>query len=67
MTLVDTINMGLNNPDCAFFVGNYMGQLFTIHSMLILLSIYLGFKFLDKLAVEPLIKYIKTKIKRKGD
>lgn len=64
MTLSATIEAGLNNPDCAFFVGSFFGTAYIVKLMLYIACIYWVIKAVDKLALEPVIDYIKRKFKR---
>lgn len=62
MTLADVISAGMQNPDCAFFTGAFMGQWLAVKYLVIIWLIYVVFKFIDKLAVEPLMSWIEKKI-----
>ena len=55
---------GMNNPDCSFFVGATFGQWLAIKYIMILVLLYFILKIIDKLALEPLIKWIKDEIRR---
>ena len=59
--LNETIMTGLNNPDCAFYVGAFAGQMFVVRWLFFLLIVYVLLKAVDKLALEPLLKYLKIK------
>lgn len=54
MSLAETINNGLNNPECAFFVGQYLGQASTGKLVLYMSIIYFGIKLIDKIIFEGL-------------
>ena len=59
--LNNTIYAGLNNPECAFFVGQWFGA-FTMGKLVFAyLGLLLLYKFIDKLAIEPLINKLKNK------
>ena len=60
-TLAETISLGVNNPECAFFVGTYMGQYITAKLFMFAILVYVALKFIERLALDPLIKYIKNK------
>ena len=62
MTLAEIITTGMNNPECSFYVGAFMGQLGTIRLGWLLLCTYLLYKAIDKLAWEPFIIWIKKKV-----
>jgi len=63
--LNETIAAGLNNPDCAFFVGNFMGNFLAMRWLFFLAVCYFMFKIIDKLAFEPIVEWMKSKIKKK--
>lgn len=69
LTLVDTIVKGVNNPECAFFVGQTLGQLTTVYLITKIALIYFGLKLLDKIVftgIPLLYKKIKSLAKKKG-
>lgn len=61
--LNDTIINGINNPDCAYFVGMTVGSASLFGKLFLLMAVFTLFKFVEKLAVEPIIAKIKNKIK----
>ena len=64
MSLAETIRLGLNNPECAFFVGSFMGNMSTGRTIVFLGLIYFGFKFIDKFIfsqIPKLWKWMKKK------
>ena len=63
--LNETIANGLNNPDCAFFVGNFLGNYTSFRWVLALIGAYFVFKAVDTLAFKPLLDFIKKSLKRK--
>ena len=62
--LNETIQAGLNNPDCAFFVGSWTGSFLSFKYLIAVFVIYGVMKALGRLALEPLIAYVKTKFKK---
>lgn len=58
--LNETIAAGLNDPNCAFFVGSFTGSFLSLKYLLIVLFMYVLIKGLDKLAVDPIIERIKN-------
>jgi hypothetical protein len=67
MTLADIIKNGLNNPECSFFVGSWVGQISIIKVVIVLGVLHLLFKGLDKLAFDPFWTWLKKKIYRKKE
>lgn len=65
MTLSEIIINGMNNKDCAFFVGTYLGQLTTIRIIIFAGVFYIITKVIDKLALNPFIEFIKKKLYKK--
>ena len=65
MTLSETISKGLNNPECAFFVGQFMGQATIVKTIFMITLIYFIIKATDKIALEPFLEFIKKKIYKK--
>jgi len=66
--LNETISAGLNNPDCAFFVGSFTGSFLSFKYLIIVILLYFGFKLLDAFIVEPSIaKFKKYLHKKTGD
>lgn len=62
MVFEEIINQGINNPECSFFVGTFIGQTLSLRIMLFLSMIYLLIKAIDKLAFTPLLNKIKSKL-----
>lgn len=60
MALAEIINAGMNDPTCSFWVGATIGQWMGIKWLFIIAGLYLIFKFIDKLAIEPIIAKIKS-------
>ena len=60
--LTSILLTGLNNPDCAFYTGAFVGQWLAVEYLIIIWLIYAVFKVIDKLALEPLLKFLKKKI-----
>lgn len=67
MALNDTIINGMNNPDCAFFVGQTMGQADLLGKLVVLLLFFTFYEFAKKLVIEPFIERIKKFFKRGSD
>lgn len=65
----ENIVKGINNPDCAFFVGTTTGTFFTsaliIKIILASALIWFGFRILAEKIISPLIDYIAKKINKK--
>jgi len=59
MSLTDTINLGLNNSDCGFFVGYFTGNMNSIELLITIGILWYVFKAIDKLAFDPLMKKVK--------
>ena len=57
----DLVITGLNNPECAFYTGAFVGQWLALKYLVIIAIMLAVFKTLDKLALEPLLKYVKSK------
>ncbi len=64
MTLSEIIIAGMNNPDCSFFTGAFVGQWLAVKYLIIIWLIYVVFKFIDKLAIEPLTEYVQKRIQQ---
>lgn len=60
--LNETIATGLNNPECAFFIGQMFGASMTFKIIIAIVIIGFLAKAIDRLAWNPLIKWIKDKI-----
>lgn len=73
MSLGQEITLALNNPECNVLSGMILGELFAIQGVMYMLIIYAVFKLIDKLALDPLINWVKSKynniivIKKKKD
>lgn len=65
--LNNTIAAGLNNPECAFFVGNTLGSLLIYMWVILVILSYFVFKMLYKLVLKSTDKQVKSKRKRKKD
>jgi hypothetical protein len=61
VTLNEIIEAGMNNPECSLFVGATYGQLITVQNVAIILMVYALFKVVNKLALEPLVEWVKKK------
>jgi len=62
MTLTEIIQKGMNNPECAFYVGSFFGNLMAFKWLVTILAIGFIYKAIDKLAWSPLIEWIKKKL-----
>lgn len=61
------MEIGINDPNCSFFVGSFLGQFVGIKLFLYAVIFFFVAKAVDKLAIEPLITLIRKKLfKRKG-
>ena len=63
-TLTDIITTGMNNPDCSFFVGSFTGQWLGLRYIVVLVLLYLLLRIAEKLAIEPLIDWLKKRFKK---
>jgi len=61
MPLAEIIKTGMNNPECSFFVGQFIGTTLIIHIMIGISIISFLAKVIDKLALESLIEWVKGK------
>lgn len=65
-TIADTILKGMNNPDCAFYVGKWLGGYESIRIVIVILILLLIYKAIDKLAFEPMLNWITNKFRGKN-
>ena len=49
MSITDVIMTGMNNPDCAFYVGAFAGNITTGGLIFRIALIYFGMKLIDKI------------------
>jgi len=63
MTLNQTIALGLNNPDCGFFVGHFTGSMYSLEFFIGVAIVWWLFRAADKLVLEPIINKIKNRKK----
>lgn len=63
-TLAEIITTGMNNPECSFYVGTFFSQIITLKLIIVIFIVAIFFKMLDKLAVTPIIEWIKNKVKK---
>jgi len=61
-TLSEIITTGLNNPDCSFFTGAVVGQMLVFRWVITFFVLHFIFKIIEKLALDPLITWLKKKI-----
>ena len=66
-TLGDTLKIALNNPDCAITIGMMMGAIFIVRWLFALWCLYVLTKVIDKLALNPLLDWIKIKIYKRSN
>jgi hypothetical protein len=64
--LNETIAAGLNDPNCAFFVGSFTGNFLSFKYLLVVILLFFLFKLLDGLVAEPLLKKFKAKFSKEG-
>ena len=65
-SFINNTMAGINNPECAFFVGNMAGSIGLGYLMFRIALIYYGFKILDKLTfigIPKLYNWVKLEIK----
>jgi len=62
MTLAENLVNGMNNPDCAFYVGATIGQYLVLRILSALVLAYFLIRILDKLVFTPLLNWISKKI-----
>jgi len=63
MSFEEIINNGINNPECAFFVGMWVGKFIMLKIMFGMVVGYGVIKIINALALEPLLNWIKKKLK----
>ena len=59
-----TIITGMNNPECAFFVGQVTGQNEAVRMLAIVLLAAFIFKLVNKAVIDPIIEWVKQKVKK---
>lgn len=59
--LNDTLAAGLNNPDCAFYVGMFAGMGLLFQYLLLALFFFVVYRFAEELAIKPFINRLKKK------
>lgn len=60
---VETFIGQIGNPDCSYLTGIILGQAMTFRFIIYLALIYIAFKAVDGLVLEPLLQWIKSEIK----
>lgn len=65
LTLADTLIIGMNNPDCAFYVGAVTASFLVLKIIFSLVLAYLALRILEKLIFTPLLNWIARKIYKK--
>ncbi len=63
--MVDAFLGQIANPDCSYLTGMMMGSAGMSRIIISFFLILLAFRILDKLAIEPLLSWIKDKIYKK--
>lgn len=58
----NTLEAGINNPECAFFVGNMTGKSMVYIDVAVVLFAIFFFRAADKLIISPLLDWVKNKI-----
>ena len=61
--LTTIIFNGINNPECSYFVGYFLGQSNVFGRVIMIFMLFTLYKLVNTLAFDPLLKWIKTKIK----
>jgi hypothetical protein len=61
MALSEIIRAGMDNPDCSFFLGAFMGQIMVIRWVLAIYFIHIVWKIVDRLALDPFLDWVKKK------
>ena len=56
MGLAETISLGINNPDCSFFVGQSLGQATAASLIVKVTLVYFGVKVVDKIIFQGIPK-----------
>ncbi len=61
MVFTDIMMEQMNNPQCSFLSGMVTGQIFTVKYLIAIFGLYIAFKLVQNLALDPLITWIKKK------
>jgi hypothetical protein len=64
MTLAENLFTQLNDPNCSYLTGMYLGGITVYKIIFSMVIAYFIFKAVDKLAFEPLLNYCKLKINK---
>ena len=57
--LNNTIITGLNNPDCSFYVGAFLGTIMFAKLLLFSFFVYVILKIIDKIAIDPFLNWFR--------
>ena len=60
--LTSIIATGINNPECSFFVGSFLGEFVAVRNIILLGLTFFLIKTIDKLLIEPVLNKIKEKL-----
>ena len=63
MTFVEMFSQQLNSPECSVLSGAIIGMTFTVKLVFYMVISYFIIKAVDKLAFEPFIDWVKSKLK----
>lgn len=66
MSFAETFVQQLNDPACSMLSGAFIGSLMMWKVIFGLVVLYTILKAVDKLALEPLLKWVKKKIYKSG-
>ena len=66
MSLAETIRTGMNNPECAFFVGQTLGVAQSGNLILKVALVYFGFRLLDRIVFTEIPKIYKKMKEKNG-
>jgi len=64
-TLGTILIKGINNPDCSFFVGTWLGAFMTFRLIVIIIIGFFIFKLIDQLIINPILNVLNRMIKSK--
>jgi hypothetical protein len=63
--ITNIITTGLNNPECSFYVGTFIGQWSGLKFAIIFMCILLLYKVIDEIALKGFFVWLKEKRKKK--
>ncbi len=64
MTFSEILIAGLDNPECSFFVGMFIGQILAVRIFLIFIFALILFSIINKLALAPFLEWARKRIYR---